>query len=186
MKAEKDVFGVESAGSAFHVYTPGLYRGQAKFRARAYAVAAGETVEDVWDIDGFERNIYRLCVCGPNGFLREFAGTAEDPRIDVQVEYARHKTATRQLTGDVEVRVRNLDASQPQTLQIIDAAYGDPDRSITVRPGAGKAMLLRLSKSFQWYDFRVSVNGNTHFLRRFAGRVETGKPGYSDPVMARR
>ncbi|RZL89201.1 MAG: DUF756 domain-containing protein, partial [Variovorax sp.] len=38
-----------------------------------------------------------------------------------------------------------------------------------------------LKKSGDWYDFTVT---SENFERRFAGRVETGKPGVSDPAMA--
>ena len=79
MEAGKKVFGDKSAGSPFHVYSPGTFSGQANLRTRAYSVAAGKQVTDAWDIEGFENGIYRLCICGPNGFLREFAGSAEDP-----------------------------------------------------------------------------------------------------------
>jgi phospholipase C len=43
---------------------------------------------------------------------------------------------------------------------------------------------LRLARSSQWYDFGVTIVGAAHYLRRFAGRVETGKPGITDPAMA--
>jgi phospholipase C len=43
---------------------------------------------------------------------------------------------------------------------------------------------LPLAASHAWYDFSVAVDGATDFARRFAGRVETGKAGSSDPAMA--
>ena len=49
--------------------------------------------------EGCEKGVYHLRVGGPNGFLREFAGSAEDPRVEIQCEYARDKGV---LTGDVE------------------------------------------------------------------------------------
>jgi phospholipase C len=146
-------------------------------RTRAYAVAAGPSVEDVWEMDGFNQGIYHLRVCGPNGFLREFVGTAGDPNIDLQVAYTR--------TGDVEIRLTNLDENQSYAMRIVDVSYGAGSRSLKLRPKAGKTVRLSLAKNFQWYDYRVSVNGTPDYLRRFSGRVETGNPGYSDPLMAR-
>ena len=35
-----------------------------------------------------------------------------------------------------------------------------------------------------WYDFTVRVEGVDGFMRRFAGRLENGKEGVSDPAMA--
>ena len=63
-------------------------------RTRAYAVSAGDRVTDSWELDGFEQGIYHLRVCGPNGFLREFAGSADDPRVEIQCEYARRNNAS--------------------------------------------------------------------------------------------
>ena len=39
-----------------------------------------------------------------------------------------------------------------------------------------------LSDSHGWYDFTLSA-GDGKFLRRFAGRLETGKDSYCDPAM---
>jgi phospholipase C len=40
-----------------------------------------------------------------------------------------------------------------------------------------------LRKSANWYDFSVTEASENSYLRRFAGRVETGKDGLSDPAM---
>jgi phospholipase C len=184
MSAETEIFGSVSAGSGFHVYTPKLYKGKQDSRTRAYAVAAGESVEDVWDLEGFADRVYHLNICGPNGFLRELAGSAEDPRVDVQLEYSRAKTSKTKLTGDVVLRLANLEEQKHFTFEITDLSYGADKQSITLNPKESKQVLLRLHKSFSWYDINVSVPGAKHFVRHFAGRVETGKAGWSDPAMA--
>jgi phospholipase C len=38
-----------------------------------------------------------------------------------------------------------------------------------------------LARSDHWFDFLVTVNGARDFVRRFAGKLETGKPGQTDP-----
>jgi phospholipase C len=50
--------------------------------------------------------------------------------------------------------------------------------------GARRSIVLRLGRSHRWYDFRVTIAGASRYLRRYAGRVETGQPGFSDPAMA--
>jgi phospholipase C len=50
-----------------------------------------------------------------------------------------------------------------------------------VGAGETKTVLLPLAKSHGWYDASVRVGD---FEQRFAGRVETGKDGMSDPAMA--
>jgi len=164
-----------SAGAPFHVYTPGKFRKEAKLRSRAYAVAAGDRLADAWDLDGFEKGHYHLRVCGPNGFLREFSGSASDPGVQIQCEYR---------AGDLELRIASH-AGRPLTLAVKDHGYKSGGHSIVIEPGGNQVVALPLERSHHWYDFSVTVVGVDGFLRRFAGRVETGQPGFSDPVMGR-
>jgi phospholipase C len=92
------------------------------------------------------------------------AGTANDPKITLRTEYQR--------SGDLVLIVKNEDR-HPQTLEIGNHMH-------TVKPGGERRIRFRLGASYCWYDFTVKVGA---FSRRFAGRVETGKLGYSDPVM---
>jgi phospholipase C len=55
----------------------------------------------------------------------------------------------------------------------------------TVKTAEQKHVSLKLSKQFGWYDFTIRVTGHDVFERRYAGRVETGRPGFSDPYMGR-
>ena len=45
--------------------------------------------------------------------------------------------------------------------------------------------MLNLRDSHGWYDFSIKVAGYDDFEKRYAGRVETGKEGFSDPFMGR-
>jgi len=175
MAAGSGTFGKTSAGAPFHVYTPGKFHGKPELRTRAYAVAAGQRVTDAWEIAGFEGGTYRLRVCGPNGFLREFAGTAGDPAIEIRCEYLP--------TGDVEIHATSR-LKAACTLNINDYSYKSGKRSMRLDAGGTGSIVLRLARSHQWYDFGVTVAGERGYLRRFAGRVETGKHGFSDPAMA--
>jgi len=181
LEARNEIFGRAAAGAPFHVYTPRNFRDQVKLRTRAYAVAAGQRLTDSWDLEGFEKGAYHLRVCGPNGFLREFAGSAEDPRVEIQCEYVRQNNA---LTGDVELRVASR-AERALTLQVTDHGYKSGDHTIVIEPGGNRSLVIALGPSHHWYDFSVTIDGTDGFLRRFAGRVETGKSGFSDPVMGR-
>jgi phospholipase C len=153
----------KSAGSAFHVYAPG------KSGSRAYAMKAGQRVTDSIPL---ESGVYRFCICGPNGFLRELAGGGEDPLLNVDCEY--------RPAGDLDLVLTNRDPKQSQDLRIVDHSYGRGTRNIFLKAGEKRTITLRLAKSFSWYDFSV-ISGA--FERRCAGRVETGKAGFSDPAM---
>jgi phospholipase C len=184
MEAGREIFGAKSAGSPFHVYTRGKFRQQVSLRTRAYAVEAGKRVTDTWALDGFDdKGAYHLCVCGPNGFLRELVGSSEDPPIDIHCEYVRKSPMG--ATGDLEVAVTNRDHERSYSFQIVDHAYQSGNHSATVKPGKKSAIVLRLAKSFSWYDFTIKVAGSNGFARRCAGRVETANAGYSDPAMGR-
>jgi phospholipase C len=153
----------KAAGTAFHVYAPG------KPGSRAYAMKAGQKLTDTIPLEG---GAYRLRICGPNGFLRDLAGGADDPLLDVDCEYTGG--------GDLDLVLTNRDSKPIRDVRIVDHSYGAAARSIALRAGEKRTITLRLAKSFSWYDFSVSAG---RFERRCAGRVETGKPGYSDPAM---
>lgn len=163
------------AGVPFHAYTPGLYRGRADLRTRAYAAAAGSAVQDAWELEGFASGVYHLRLCGPNGFLREMAGDAHDPLVEVRCDYAE---------GDVEVIVSSK-MEQACTVRVKDESYGRREQAFVVEAGDKKKLALDLKRSLSWYDFSVRLDGQANFMRRYAGRVETGKSGVSDPAMGR-
>ena len=183
MEAGSAVFGARSAGSPFHAYVRGPFQRSAELRTRAYAVEAGKRVQDAWEIDGFTSGVYHLCVCGPNGFLREFAGRPDDPEMDVRCEYTRRTPA--EITGDLTVVVANRHGNSSYAVELVDHMYHGKSQQVTVAPGKEKSLQLALAKSFSWYDFAIRVNGSETYLRRCAGRAETGEIGYSDPVMGR-
>jgi phospholipase C len=175
LEARNEAFGKASAGAPFHAYAPGKFRDQIELRTRAYAVSAGQRLTDTWEIAGFEGGKYHLRVSGPNGFFREFRGTESDPQIDIRCQYLR--------TGDVELHVSSR-MQAPCNLNVTDLAYKTGNHPLQLAPGASRSLVLRLGRSHQWYDFSVTVAGESHYLRRYAGRVETGKSGFSDPAMA--
>ncbi len=176
LEAGNAIFGSAAAGAPFHVYTPGKFRGQLTLRTRAYAVAAGGRLTDSWELQGFEQGIYHLLACGPNGFLREFRGNSTDPRLEVQCRYLP--------TGDIELHATNL-TDRPMKVLVRDLSYKRGNHTMTIAPAGKQMFAMPLGASHHWYDFSVAIAGADRFLRRFAGRVETGKSGFSDPAMGR-
>ena len=88
------------------------------------------------------------------------------------------------LTGNVEVRIINHQ-QQPFHVEIIDNSYQTNSQSRTRKPAAAANFVLNLEKSFGLYDFSIKTNGHDTFEKRYAGRVETGKSSFSDPLMGR-
>jgi phospholipase C len=57
-----------------------------------------------------------------------------------------------------------------------------PPRTLTVAPRSSVMHVWPLAESRGWYDLSVTTDASPKFLRRLAGRVETGRPSVSDPA----
>ncbi len=184
MRAGNEFFGKSSAGSPFHVYAPGKFKDE-EVTAWAYAVAPGDELKDSWLINDFEARRYHLRVYGPNGFFREFMGNEVDPPVDVMLQYDRSDNRP---TGKIVVQLVNRE-KKPQAVSIIDNGYKAATKHLSLdaagSEGASVIILLDTIHSYGWYDFSARINGNTSYERRYAGRVETGVPSKTDPVMGR-
>jgi len=178
-EARNEVFADTAAGAPYNVYAPGKYKGDT-MRNWNYAVKAGDLLTDTWPLHHFEGSRYHLCIHGPNGFYRELAGTAQDPALDVACVYSR---SGKSLTGNIDVRLIN-NSNNPIQLEIIDHGYKKNSLSKPLAASDNDMIVLDLSGSHGWYDFSVRVIGVQTFERRYAGRVETGKEGVTDPAMA--
>lgn len=181
--AASKAFGKKSAGAPFTVYAPGKYKGET-MRVWSYAVSAGDRLEDNWQLNGFEDGLYHLQVHGPNGFFREFMGSADDPQLIASCAYPYAKDSAAKPGGQLLIQLVNK-SNAPLTVTIADKAYKTGSRTQVLNAGQTKDVLLDLSKSHGWYDYSVKLKGNNHYEQRFAGRVETGKPGFTDPFMGR-
>ncbi len=177
-KAGDTVFGKNAAGSPFRVYAMKPYEKEL-LRTWDYSVAAGDNLQDEWMIDRFENDQYHLRVYGPNGFYREFTGNKNNPGLIVECDYQADRN---KLTGNVIVRIQNQD-TVAHSITLTDNSYGMGGQNKVVAPGAKTTLTLNLEHSHCWYDFSIRAKGHPEFEERFAGRVETGKPGKTDPLM---
>ena len=57
----------------------------------------------------------------------------------------------------------------------------DP-KQVTLAAGTGSTVVLDLSRQHGWYDFTVTQQGGEAAFQ-YAGRVETGRSSFSDPLM---
>jgi phospholipase C len=169
MKASKETFGDASLGSPFLVFS------NEKIGQRAYAVSAGDTLKDSWNLSDFEGNAYALSLHGPNGFFREFKGDASDPAVTLNVVPA----------GDKLTLHLSNSGTGSASVVLTDHVYGNGSFTKTLAPGGTDSVTLDLKKSHHWYDFSMTLNGNQAFGRRYAGHIETGRSSFSDPYMGR-
>lgn len=183
---KNEYFGKNAAGVPFNVYAPGRFLSQSQWeevKTWVFAVRAGDLVTYRWPLERFENGQYHLRVYGPNGFFREFKGGENDPEIAISIAYDQLPSGSP--TGDIVLLVENR-GKPGGILRVEDNAYGTPEKIIRLqRDGSLKRQTIDLSDSFGWYDISVKEAGYQGFEKRYAGRVETGRPSKTDPYMGR-
>jgi phospholipase C len=127
---------------------------------RRYTVGPKTWLEAAWPAGPHD-----LWVLGPNGFHRRFAGTATGIELS-----ARTKGDAMQLiltnTGK-EARIVFVEGAEPWRVSL--AAGATQTKTFATKQG--------------WYDLTVRDAADATWLRRLAGRIETGKDSISDPLM---
>jgi phospholipase C len=181
--AGNKTFGKKAVGSPFTVYAMNPYQEEV-LRVWDYTAKAGDTLQDDWLLKDFADGKYHLRVYGPNGFYREFMGDSTRPQLEVICKYEQDKKSPTRLSGNAIVTVSNL-SGKAQEILVKDKSYKTAAKTLKVAAHSKASVLMDLSASHNWYDFEVSVQGNTAFGERFAGRVETGLSTKTDPLMGR-
>ncbi|GAA3538149.1 phosphocholine-specific phospholipase C [Streptomyces osmaniensis] len=154
------------AGAAFHITSGNRTDGP-----WMYTTEAGKGIADTWN-SAYSGGSYDLTVHGPAGFVRWFKGSNKVTGPEVT---ARHKG------DDIELTFTNKGTTSVR-LKIANG-YGGRPSTVTVRPGAKVCRTVDLAASRRWYDLTVTSESDPAFLRRFAGHVENGRPGVSDPAI---
>lgn len=143
------------------------------------AVAANTKLSDTWtwQTNASTSLAYDLTVIGPNGFLRRFTSAGS-------ITATQTATACYEITqGDLSLNLSNA-GTAPSTFTITDNRYGVPPQTFTVAAGQTVQAAWNLASSKRWYDISVTSGTDAHFMRQFAGYVETGAAGVTDPSMA--
>jgi phospholipase C len=164
-------------GAVFHVYD----RLNLNLIPRRYTVEADKELRDSWALS--PNGAYDLWVLGPNGFHRQFTGTTVEvvgerrAKPDVFVEFE---------SDDQQLRLKLVNAGDaPCSFGIVANAYHNAGVQTTANVVArGHTELsLPVRQNGGWYDFTIRVSALPDFVRRIAGRIETGRPSVSDPAM---
>jgi phospholipase C len=143
-----------------------------------YAVKPGDTLSEEFPLSLFADARYSIEVHGPNGFYRAFTGNPHAPTVHAETAYERENS---QLTDNVQIRLSNS-SERPITVTVQDNAYKTAAVTRTIAAGREASVVLNLKQSYGWYDFTVKTDGSQSEAR-FAGRVETGRSSFSDPLM---
>jgi len=177
-EAKNNIFGENTAGVPFMVYA----RKKDDMTVTSYAVLPGDSLKNSWAIHDFENSNYHFEVHGPNGFFREFIGNNNDPLVNISCTYQHDAADSKKLTGNIEINLQN--EGNANSIEITDH-YTKSTQTKSLDASASSSVVLDLNKTYGWYDFTVTVKGNSTFEKRYAGRVETGKESFTDPAMGR-
>jgi phospholipase C len=158
-------------GAVFHVYD----RLRLDRIPRRYSVEARKSLSDVWNLEN-ETGRYDLCIYAPNGFVRGFAGRAEsepDRAVEIALEYMPAQRSVR--------LVAMSERAAGTRLTVRSNAYRtDGPWAMVVPQGRHIVHEQSLIGSHNWYD--LTTTGEC-LERHFAGRLENGAPGFSDPAV---
>jgi len=162
-------------GAVFHVYDQ-LHLERIP---RRYTVEAGKSLNDSWPCTAAQ-GAYDLWVYGPNGFVRTFAGNtsswlASSFRPETLLVY-------RTVSDSLSLQINNQgNVASTITVTPNNPVFGTGVQNVTVPASATASLSISLQTTSNWYDFTASAGS---FARRFAGRMETGKHGVSNPAIA--
>ncbi|MEV7401989.1 phosphocholine-specific phospholipase C [Streptomyces sp. NPDC091267] len=121
---------------------------------------------------------YRFTVTGPNGFRREFAGSAKD---GAPAEVASRVAAPER---DLHLTLRNTGRTT-LTFNVRPRGYADEadlrdwTRTVKVKPGRSRTVVHSAADAHGWYDLDVTVDGDDAFRRRLMGHIENGRASVS-------
>jgi len=155
-----------TTAAVFHVYD----RTRPEATPRRYTVEPGKQLTGEWALSGVEGR-YDLWVLGPNGFHRHLAGDAGDAAIAGALGWR------------FDAAALHLDiarAARTQGLRVQPKAYTTSHRPWS--PDGRHAGTWSLGETGGWYDLAVTSDNHPGFVRRIAGRRETGRPSISDPA----
>lgn len=157
-----------AAGACFQVRS-----GSADEGPWTYTVQAGKHLSNTW-----QRALdYDLSVYGPNGFFRRFRGNVgREASVDLDID-AHYDV------GDYALIIRIEDQARSRTRVRIANAYGGDVINDELRRGRTLEKRFSLKRSFGWYDLSITSDADSGFLWRFAGHLENGRDGTSDPAL---
>ena len=148
-----------------------LYVGDHESGPRHYTIARQAHHREPVPLDG---QAYDATLFGPNGFLRQFAGTVEPLQVREQYDPK---------GGRLVLELVNQ-GPEPLLVHVASTTYpAGPPRAHPLAPGVKLRSAWQIAPNDHWYDLSIRIDGSPAFLRRYAGHMETGLPSRSDPAI---
>ena len=139
-----------------------------------YLVPPNSASSDYWSAQSVSAGKYSIDVHGPNGFLRSFVGdlttisNASLAHLEVKPSYDTANNAPGAHDDQHRHRLRG-DHGEGEQLR--------HRRPWTFTVGGGATVTDSWATAGGWYDLTATANVGDNFLRRFAGKIETGQAG---------
>ena len=168
LQAADKLFGKKAAGAPFTAY--GLGASQ-DFKVRNYSLKPADRMNDSWQLDQWQGASFCLQLHGPNGFFRSWQGKKKAGMPEVSIRYQQDK--------ELAVKIKNT-VGGPLILSIKDNSYGTDARNLRLEAGEFTTIPWPTKEVYGWYDFSIT---HAEFECQYAGRIEDGQPGKTDPLM---
>lgn len=144
-----------------------------------YTIGGGDSfASEQWHDDGLA-GAYDLTLAGPNGYMRRYAGIPA--AAGSRPEAALTETHGQRHAGLILANRGNRPIDFVISMETAYASAAPATRTVRVAPGEQAEVPLPLEATQGWYDLTVSTPDDPAFLRRFAGKVEDGRDGLTDP-----
>jgi phospholipase C len=163
-----------AVGLPFNIYYHGV-KASSGMQVATYAVAAGDTLNITFDTSSFKKQVYDVSVHAPNGFYRGYKGQLNGPQLHIEARYLHTKKK------DLILHMENRGIKPANIVSVLKNQ--GRQKVITLLPGQNTELAFDLTKYSMWYDIVLTSPDDSDFLWHFAGRIETGHPGQTDPAM---
>ncbi|MBE1159230.1 phosphocholine-specific phospholipase C [Dyella acidiphila] len=146
-----------------------------QYTVAPYSNGSDGSVSDFFNVGtGFGNGSYDLSVIGPNRFLRRFAGNLNDAgkACSVTSSYLADP-----VSGQLAIYFALTNGgSSAVTFTITANNYtGEGPWTYAVAAGATtNTYFSALADSHGWYDFTVTLSGDSSWIRRYTGHLESG------------
>ena len=166
----------ENAGKAGAVFQ--VRSGNGLDAPKTYTVEPRKRLFDTWKATAGGPAGYDLAVYGPNGFFRSFKGSfPQNGRVDAVSVRAVYDEDGKDIT-----LVLANHGSRAVEVKVLDK-YSGETHTVELELGESISKNWSLSRTSDWYDFVITLDGDPSFEYQLAGHVETGEESISDPAM---
>jgi phospholipase C len=153
------------------------YRGGGpwQYTVGAYSNGSNGSVTDFFNVgSGFGSGQYDLTVTGPNRFLRRFAGNLNNSGAACSVTSS---YANDPVSGQLAIYFALANGSSESVTFTITANNYTTEGPWTYSVAAGattNTYFSAVANSNGWYDFDITLSGDSSWIRRYTGHLENG------------